>query len=135
MLNPFPDLLNYSFVAPTMLRIVLGFVILNLGIAKLKYERAVWLRSFQIMLFKKFAPFAVSFLGKIQIILGIMFIIGLYTQLAALITTIISFGELSIEYFQEDIIKRSLVFYLLIFTIALSILFTGAGLFALDIPL
>ncbi len=134
MLNPFPDLLNYSLIAPTLLRVVLAFVLINLGAAKLKYEKAAFIRSFEFLSLKH-APSLTKILGYVQIVLGAMFLLGFYTQIAALVTVLIAFCELVIEYMCEDILKRSLVFYLLIFTIALSLLFTGAGRFAMDLPL
>ena len=134
MLNSFPELLDFGLIAPTILRIALAFVLANLGAAKLKYEKAAFIHSFEF-LSTKGAPALTKMLGWTQIILGVMFFFGIYTQIAALVTVLITFCELIIEYAYEDILKRSLVFYLLIFAIALSLLFSGAGRFAFDLPL
>lgn len=134
MLNPFPDLLTYSLLAPFILRVVLGLLFLNLGYLKFKSERDRWIESCSTLGFQP-APFFVSLFGIIQIVGGLMLIVGLYTQIAALVFSIITFGELVVEYRNERILTRNIVFYLLLLAISLSLLLSGAGAFAIDLPL
>lgn len=134
MLNPFPDLLTYSLLAPFVLRIVAGIMFLDLGILAFKNEKERWVLSFKTL--RVPSPRAVvKILGAIESIGGIMLIFGFYTQIAALILAIITFGEAYIEYKDPEILKRNLVFYVLLFSILISLLLTGAGSFAVDLPL
>lgn len=134
MLNPFPDLLTYSLLAPFVLRIVAGIMFLDLGILAFKNEKEGWVLSFKTLRIPSPST-AVKILGAIESIGGIMLIFGFYTQIAALILAIITFGEAYIEYKDPEILKRNLVFYVLLFSILISLLLTGAGSFAVDLPL
>lgn len=134
MLNTFPSLLIYSPVAPFILRVVLGLILIDLGILKFRAERADWIRSFEALSLKP-ARVLLPIYALMQIVGGALLIIGLYTQLAALAFAIFLGIELYIEYKEKNILKRDLVFFLLTFSIALSLLFTGAGAYAVDIPL
>ncbi len=117
MLNPFPDLLTYSLFAPFILRVVLGFVYLDIGILNFKKSGNQKL------------------LGIVEIIGAVMLFAGLYTQIAALIFIVITGISFYIEYKDEDVLKRDIVFYLLVLAISISLLFTGAGIYAKDLPL
>jgi uncharacterized membrane protein YphA (DoxX/SURF4 family) len=117
MLNPFPELLVYSTLAPFILRVVLGFIYLDLGILNLKKKGYV------------------AALGIVEIIGAIMLFVGFYTQIAAIIFIIIAGASFYIEYKDASILKRDIVFYLLLLAISISILLTGAGAYAKDIPL
>ena len=134
MLNPFPELLNFGLFAPLILRLVLGLLFVNLGYLKFKSEKERWIDSFSSLGLQP-ARFFVSLFGAIQIIGGIMLLVGLYTQIAALVFSIITFGELVVEYRNERILTRNIVFYLLVLAIGTSLLFSGAGFFAFDLPL
>jgi len=66
---------------------------------------------------------------------GALLILGLYTQIAALALAFITFGQLYVEYKEETLLKRNLAFYLLLFAITFSLLLSGAGRPAFDLPL
>ena len=132
--NIFPELFNYSIIAPFISRVVLGLIFLNLGSLKLGKEKPGWIASMNILNLRP-AGFFTSLLGIIEIIGGLLLIAGAYTQLTALILGVIALIELFIEYREESILKRDFVFYLLLTAICTSLLLTGAGLFAVDMPL
>jgi len=134
MLNPFPELLVYSLLAPVILRLVLGYLFINLGYLKLNTEKSRWTLFFETIKLQP-ASFFVKLFAYIEIFTGAMLIVGFYTQIAALILAVLTFGELYTEYKEESLLKRNLVFYLLVFAISLSFLFSGAGLYAIDLPL
>ena len=134
MLNVFPELLAFSFFGPLILRLVLGLILLDLGFLKFRGEKRQWLSSFEALGLRP-SDFFVVLYGLLQVLGGIMLILGLWTQLAALAFVIFSGIELYIEWKAREILKRDLVFYLMIFAISLSLLVTGAGAYALDIPL
>ena len=116
MLNIFPDLLVYSLWAPTILRLVAGLVFVDLGLVQFKGEHK-------------------RVLGIIKFAGGAMLILGAYTQVAALVLALITLYEAYVEYKDPALLKRTLVFYIMLFAITLSLLFTGAGAFSLDLPL
>ncbi len=134
MLNPFPDLLTYSFFAPFLLRVILGLITIELGFASLKSEKKEWLNILKIVK----APFPkkiISVIAILQIVTGGMLFFGFYTQIAALILLAFTFTEAFIEYKESSLLRRDIAFYLLMFIMSLSLLLTGAGAFAFDLPL
>ncbi len=135
MLNPFPDLLTYSLIGPFFLRVTIGFILANLGYLKLTRERDSWETIFKLIGLNKQKEFGTVIVGTIEIIGGVALIVGFYTQIAALVFVILNGIEMFIEYHEETLMKRDMAFYLLIFVIALSLLFTGAGFLAFDLPL
>lgn len=134
MLNTFPSLLDYSWYAPLILRVVLGIILIDLGVLKFKSERASWITTLSAYRLKP-AAFFVSVYGAIEIIGGALLVIGLFTQVAALVFVILSAIECYTEFTEGNVLKRDIVFYVLLFAIALSLLLTGAGAFARDLPL
>ena len=134
MLNPFPELLMYSLLGPFLLRILLGLIFIDLGFLKFRSEKERWLASFETLGLRP-ADLFVPLYALLQIIGGLLLLAGLWTQVAALAFVIFSGIELYVEWQARDILKRDMVFYLLIFTISLALLLTGAGAYAVDIPL
>lgn len=134
MLNPFPELLNYALLAPFILRVVVGLIFIDLGMLKFRSEKERWMATFETLHLRP-ADFFVPLYGFLQVAGGFLFIIGLWTQVAALAFVIFTGIELYIEWTAREVLKRDLVFYLLLFVISLSLLLTGAGAYAFDIPL
>lgn len=134
ILNTFPELLSYGVISAFILRIVIGFVTINLGLLKLGKEKKDWQKLFEVINFHPSTYFVKS-LALIEIIGGLMLLIGAYTQIFAIIFSIIFFCEMILEYKEESLENRNLPFYILIFVISLSLIFSGAGSFALDLPL
>lgn len=134
MLNPFPELLTFALLGPLILRALLGLIFIDLGLLKFRGEKQSWLASFETLGLRPSSLF-VPLYAILQIIGGIFLIIGLWTQIAALAFVIFTGIELYIEWKARKILKRDIVFYILIFVISLSLLLTGAGAFAIDIPL
>jgi len=134
MLNPFPELLTFSLMGPFILRAVLGIIFLDLGILKFKSEKQRWIASFQALHLNP-AHVLVAVYATLEVVGALMLIFGLYTQIAALAFIILTALEFYVEYRDSTILKRNIVFYLLLLTISVSLLLTGAGAFAFDIPL
>ncbi|MEX2013558.1 MAG: DoxX family protein [Parcubacteria group bacterium] len=134
MLNLFPDLLMYSLAGPFVLRVLLGLIFIDLGFLKFRSEKNRWLTSFETLGLRP-ADLFLSLYALLQIIGGLLLLVGLWTQVAALAFAIFTGIELYIEWQAREILKRDMVFYLLIFVISLSLLLTGAGAYAIDIPL
>jgi putative oxidoreductase len=134
MLNTFPELLTYSTLAPFILRVILGLIFLDLAYLKIGKEKADWNRTFGALGLQP-ADTLVKLYALIEAIAGLLLIVGMYTQIAALVVVIFTGVETYLEWRDGNILKRNLVFYVLLFVIALSLLLTGAGAFAVDIPL
>jgi uncharacterized membrane protein YphA (DoxX/SURF4 family) len=135
MLNPFPELLTYGLLSPFILRVTLGLILANLGYLKLTKEKASWEVIFKMMGLSKQKELATIIVGIVEIVGGLALIAGFYTQIAALVFVFLNGIEMYIEYKNAMLIKRNIVFYILIFVIALSLLFSGAGFMAFDLPL
>ena len=134
MLNPFPELLTYSLLAPFILRVVVGIIFIDLGFLKFRSEKDRWLASFETLGLRPSDLF-VPLYALLQIVGGLLLLIGLWTQVVALAFVIFTGIELYVEWQAREILKRDIVFYMLIFVISLSLLLTGAGAYAIDIPL
>ena len=134
MLSIFPSLLTYELIAPFILRVVLGALFINISILKIGAERERWSVFFNGFKMRPAIVF-VWILATIEFVGGVFLVFGFLTQLVALIFTILTFAELSIEFKEEVLLKRNIIFYLLVFVISLSLLFTGPGFFAIDLPL
>src|SRR3989344_4999136 len=134
MLNPFPDLLMYSLFGPFILRVVIGLIFLDLGFLKFRSEKERWLASFETLGLHP-ADLFLPLYALLQIVGGLLLLAGLWTQVAALVFAIFSGIELYIEWQAREILKRDIVFYVLILAISMSLLLTGAGAYAIDIPL
>lgn len=134
MLNPFPDLLVYSMLAPFILRIVAGLVFIDLGILLFKGEKERWLTSLSVLRIPN-PKMTAKILGGIEVIGGVALIFGFYTQIAALVLALLTFCEAYVEYKYPIVLKRNLVFYVMLLAIVLSLLLSGAGRPAFDLPL
>lgn len=134
MLNPFPELLMYSSVGPLILRVLLGLIFIDLGFLKFRSEKEAWLASLETLGLRP-ADLFLPIYALLQIAGGVLLLIGLWTQIAALVFVLSSGVELYIEWRAREILKRDVVFYLLVFVTSLSLLLTGAGAYAIDIPL
>src|SRR3989338_3786457 len=89
MLNPFPDLLTFGFFAPLLLRLALGVVFLDFGRHTLTKGRAQHGALFEALGLKQGERYA-RLLGNLEIIIALMFIVGFYTQIAAIIALMLS---------------------------------------------
>ena len=134
MLNTFPDLLTYSMLAPFILRVIIGLIFVDLGILKFKSERKRWRDMFNVFHIRP-ANLFVSLYGLIQIVGGALLIIGLWTQVAALIAFIVSMLAYYLKGRYPNFIENYKFFFFLLALIAVSLLFLGAGFLAFDLPL
>ena len=132
--NPFPTLLDFQIFAPAILRIVVGIFFIVFGVSTLGRLKA---RKIELLsrVGLRSAAFFNNLDGTIEIIGGIMFIVGLFTQIVAIVFIILSILALSIKSKDTANVLWPRSTYLLLLVICLSLLLTGAGLPALDLPL
>src|SRR3989339_803704 len=112
----FPELFNFSFLAPFILRIALGIPLIKHGFGKIISPQSALQRI----------------LGGIVFLSGIFLVIGLFTQAAAIAVSLIIIASSIIMRGQHP---RSWTERLIKLAIAVSLILTGPGLFAFDLPL
>ncbi len=115
MLSLFPQLLDFGFYAPTLLRVAIALLILVGSIHSFKHKKVVAL-------------------SVIKIIASILLLIGLLTQLAALVLALAVIWEI----WQAK--KRGdghfhLRYHLLKLAVLVALLLLGPGAWAFDWPL
>lgn len=117
MLSLFPDLLTYGQIAPTLMRLVLTVILIHWAYRSFRGSgnsnyNVVW--------------------GVTYGVLGILFLVGIFTQFAAAVSVIILGVELIRKIINKSFLTDGINYYLIMFMIALSLLFTGAGFIAFD---
>ncbi len=132
MLNIFPGLLDYSFFAPFILRVVLGLVFVAHGYPKLfgGFSQTV---GFFDSIGVKPAKFWVFVVGAVEFFGGLALILGFATQLVAMLLAIDMLVAIWKVKFRAGFVN-GYEFDLLLLVIALSLMLTGAGAYAIDLP-
>ena len=121
MLSIFPFLLSYQELSPLLIRIVLGLTLAYFGYRKIK-GRGQSSGSNSVLY------------GAVEILISIFLVIGLYTQLAALINAIILI-KLAFKARNKQLLTDGVNYYILLLVMAISLMVTGAGWWAFDLPL
>lgn len=134
MLNTFPDLLVYSLFAPFFLRLAIGFVFIRFGAMALSQDRHSLVLIFERIYLKPGVVFVTIF-GLLEVLSGTLLVLGLYTQIGALIAGVISLILLVGKLRGKSFGREGVLFDFLLLSIALSLLFSGAGFLAFDLPL
>jgi len=116
-----------------VLRILVGGMLIYLGVLHLRHREE--LRYVLVLSWFPFGRFSTWMFGISELILGVMFVLGFFTQIAAVVTALMSLKLIILSHwFQSRYIPERL-FYLLLFGTSLSLLITGAGAFAFDLPI
>ncbi|OGZ12012.1 MAG: hypothetical protein A3D67_02385 [Candidatus Lloydbacteria bacterium RIFCSPHIGHO2_02_FULL_51_22] len=118
MLSIFPDLLTFGLIAPFIIRVTLGayFVYGALTLISTDARR------------QTHSPFLWGVFILPAIIGGMLVLTGFYTQIGALILM----ARLAFDIYRAPTTRTVSIFA---FIMALSLLFSGAGFFAFDLPL
>ncbi len=119
MLSLFPSFLSYGELAPFLLRITLAAVLIHWSYGLVKERKTGLLTT----------------LGLLEGVVGILLIIGLFTQLAAIVTALILLIKLIFKIRTKSLFTNGVNYYFILFIIAVSLLFLGAGAFSFDFPL
>lgn len=134
MLNTFPALLSFGLIAPFILRLALGGIFILSGYAKTFKKRDAFSFVFEELGLPTPFIFAWTF-GLIELIGGTLLVVGFGTQAVAIIFSIITTLSLVIKVRRRDLLKQSMSFYIFALAISLSLIFSGAGFLAFDLPL
>lgn len=134
LLTLFPDLLTYGLIAPFILRVTLGLVLIYFSYLKFGKEKGEKIAFFESIGMKP-GNFYVNAIGGIELVGGILLVVGAYTQIAALAAGVIMLAATFIKWRHPQSLRNDIEFYILLFVVALSLVFLGAGFFAIDLPL
>lgn len=133
MLSIFPDLLAFKLFAPLVLRLVLGVIFIVHGYPKLFKDFAGTVGWFDSVGIKP-AKFWVLVVGIVEFFGGIALIVGFATQLAALLIAINMLGAIFLVKRKMGLVN-GYEFDLALLAMAVSLVFLGAGFYAIDLPL
>ncbi len=122
MLSIFPSLLAFEGFAPLIIRLVLGITLAWFGYQKIK-GRGQSSGSNSLLY------------GILEIIIALFLIVGLFTQIAALLNALILVIKLGFKVNQKAFLTNGVNYYILLLAMAISLVFTGAGFIAFDLPL
>lgn len=133
MLNPFPELLVYGILAPFIIRLALGFALLYLSVLHYRNKRQIaeLLRPSIGRLAGGVGPTVAVF----EVASGVALVAGAWTQIAALLACVLMLKPLFLKSHLQGLSPYSHGTYAILFMMALSLLLSGAGAFAFDIPL
>jgi len=114
-LSTFPELLTFGLFAPLILRLTAGLFILYRGSERYK------------------KPYQIT--SVFYFISGILLILGFYTQIAAILALLV----LKFDFYTDKkiglISREKFILQVVVNIIVISLLFTGPGFFAFDLPL
>lgn len=123
MLSLFPTLLSWSELSPFLIRLTLGAIFIY------------W--SYRA--FRKRGEDAHNTENKLAALLegiiGILFVIGLWTQATAIVAGIDLIVRLIRKIMARSFLSGGVNYYLILLVLCVSLLVTGAGLWAFDIAL
>ncbi len=131
MLSFFPELLNWSMLAPTILRLTLAWFLFKHAANSFWKGDATTLLVLQNLFLTKTAIIINQIIGYLRLIAATLLVLGLFTQIAALVALVIYILRLQTrQYHGEFAMVDSLLG-----VIAICVLFLGPGAFSFDLPL
>lgn len=134
MLSVFPELLNYNLVGITLIRILVGIVILYIGLITVSTKRALYASEMHLKN-HPFAEFWPWIFGIIEILTGVFILFGFLTQVMAIVAAYLFTNLGFIEKHVSRVLNQSPFFFFVMTIISISMLFIGPGLFSVDLPL
>ena len=120
MLSLLPSLLSWNQLSPFLSRVTLGVVLI------------FW--SYRAFKDKSLSTPEKAF-GYVEGVTGILLVIGLWTQGAAIVACIKLVGCLIGKIRRKQFLTDGVNYYAILLVMALSLLLTGAGFFGFDLPL
>jgi len=122
MLSLFPSFLTYQLAGPLIIRLVLGTSLIYAGYQKIRDRGQSSGSNSRIY-------------GWVEIVISVFLIIGLFTQLAALLNAIILVIKLAFKAKEGKLLSDGVNYYILLLAMCISLMLTGPGFWAFDLPL
>lgn len=132
MLNPFPSLLIFSFFAPTLLRIAIALVLLSVAYAHYKRRTEIATTKFPLGISGMWIAWVMIIATALT---AVALCIGYGVQWAALVGVAISLKGAVWAKRYPRVFPLCRLEYVLILIVCFSLLLTGAGALAFDLPL
>lgn len=132
MLSVFP-IHFLALFAYFLLRIVVSFLLLNLGIQHFIHRNE--LKDILKLPWWPYGLFTTWMFALGEIVLGALIFVGAWTQVATLLVAVMSLKMLIVRNWFNHHTIPSKSFYFLLLGASLSLTITGAGVFAFDLPL
>jgi uncharacterized membrane protein YphA (DoxX/SURF4 family) len=131
MLSFFPELLNWSMLGQTILRITLACFLFRHAANAFWKGDATTLTVLKSVFLMKTAIIINQVIGYLRVVAATLLLLGLFTQIGALMALVIYILRLQTrKYHGEEAMVDSLLGI-----IALALAFLGPGAFSLDLPL
>lgn len=134
MLSIFPSLLIFGIFAPFILRFAVGVYLFYSGYAHLREDRERCVQELSTR-FGSFSKTIIIIGGIFEAVIGLSLIAGFLTQVMALLGALYMLKLLFFKNSYPIWIKHERIFYLVLFAIFVSLLLSGAGVPAIDLPL
>ncbi len=119
MLSLFPTLYTYEQFAPFLIRVVLGGTLIYFGYQKVKKHG-------------QSSGSNTTLYGIAELVIGVFLVIGLYTQLAALLNAAILVIKLGFKASEGKLFSDGVNYYVLLLTLAVASIFLGPGFWGFD---
>jgi uncharacterized membrane protein YphA (DoxX/SURF4 family) len=133
MLSLFPGLLFLAPLATTILRVAAGLAFIYIAYRMIVTREKIC--SVHVIIVGHVREWMVWVSAFVTLVIGILLCVGLWTQGAAVVGMLISLKHgLGVRGY-SSILPLSGTAYFLLFVICLSLLFSGAGAFSIDLPL
>lgn len=120
MLSLFPSLLAYEQLGPLLIRLILGITLAYFGYRKLLKKGTSSGNNDKAY-------------GALEIVIAVFLIIGLFTQLAALLNAVILIIKLGFKARDKALLTDGINYYILLLVMALAIIVMGPGWLAYDL--
>ena len=118
-----------------IIRICVALILIHLSHVHFTHRKQLIRDNIFSSRFFPFNTFSVWFLCTFELIVGTLLFIGLFTQIAALLTSVFALKALMLrKYFSHPLMPERL-FFVLLLAVSLSLCITGAGAFAIDLPI
>jgi len=135
MLNTFPFLLSFGLLAPLILRVAVGIYFLQTGLSHLKINRHTGEEIAAAENSMRSSAGMIWGVSIIEAIAGLALIAGFLTQISALVLSVLLILAIILKRKNHLLFKHSTGFYMLLLCICISLIFSGAGFLAIDLPL
>jgi uncharacterized membrane protein YphA (DoxX/SURF4 family) len=128
MLSILPDLLNFSSFAPIFLRLALGGTFLGYGLREVFKPKYLPAET-------GLSTGWVIIIGLWESFIGALLVVGLFTQIAALLASLELLGYLFLHFKNRGKTSLPLDYIFVMLAVAISLMLLGPGLLAFDLPL
>lgn len=132
MLSLFPSLLDFSFFAPTLLRITVGLLLIIEGYRR---YRAPQRTKQALARLGSLAPIGLYAIVASELLIGASLVLGFLMQLGALLGLILALKMVFLRSYFPGLSSHSRSYWVLIAAVCAALTLTGAGAIAFDLPL